>query len=92
MLESSPLTLLAARLAPKKQKPLRCDARDQRPLRQRVCSCRRAPAQREGEFEPGVSYHAGVPVYELATGDFNQDGKQDLAALGPEASILLNTR
>jgi hypothetical protein len=46
----------------------------------------------DGTFQPAVSYASGAGPYAVATGDFNQDGKQDLAVANFEAntvSILL---
>ena len=40
----------------------------------------------DGTFQSAVTYEAGVHCYDLAVGDFNGDGKPDLAvrAVGPE--------
>lgn len=49
---------------------------------------------RDGTFQPGVSYPAGKSLNYVAVGDFNGDGQPDLVAidkLGGAAIALLNT-
>jgi hypothetical protein len=48
----------------------------------------------DGTFQPGKSYRAGIEAYYVAVGDFNGDGKTDLATpdnLHQDVIVLLNT-
>ena len=43
----------------------------------------------DGTFQSAVIYDAGVGCFWVAVGDFNGDGKPDLAVLGPPDRVLL---
>jgi FG-GAP-like repeat len=43
----------------------------------------------DGSFKTAVSYPAGISPYSIAVGDFNGDGKLDLAVLSQSISILI---
>ena len=46
----------------------------------------------DGTFQaPGSSYYVGSPSSPFAVGNFNRDGKPDLAVGGPGVFILTNT-